>query len=213
MNYQAIIQALLYAAGDDGTTIQILASTLALDAAAVRQWLEKLTNALQQDQTSGLEVLHFGETYKLATKRVYAQYLTQFMSGNIGQHLSQAALEVLAIVAYEQPITRLEIDELRGVNSSGALQTLVARQMLQEQGRKDVPGRPILYGTSDYFLDYFGLQSLDNLPPIDQHTPSDSGNEDMNLFYNEFDAAMNQNSAKTTAQAQSDVQEKDGLND
>lgn len=82
------------------------------------------------------------------------------------RHLSQAAVEVLSIIAYQQPITRIEIDEIRGIHSAGALQTLLAHELISEAGRKDAPGRPILYETTQTFLDYFGLASLQDLPPL-----------------------------------------------
>ena len=189
----AAIQALLYVAGDDGTTIALLAQALEMDIAPVRQLVTKLKTELAEDDTQGLMILEFGAKIKLATKPDFAPMIKNFMAGNIGQHLSQAALEVLAIVAYQQQITRIEIDEVRGVNSSGALQTLMARQMLQEQGRKEVPGRPILYGTSPYFLDYFGLTDLTQLPPLADTTQATAeAQQNMDLFFDKFQATLGQ---------------------
>lgn len=191
MDHIAAIQALLYVAGDDGTTIELLAQALEMDVAPVRQLVTKLKEDLDGQVTQGLMILEFGSKIKLATKPAFAPLIKNFMAGNVGQHLSQAALEVLAIVAYQQPITRIEIDEVRGVNSSGALQTLAARQLLQEKGRKEVPGRPILYGTSPYFLDYFGLTDLAQLPPLEDTGQTQAENkQNMDLFFDKFQAAL-----------------------
>ncbi|MFD1671591.1 SMC-Scp complex subunit ScpB [Agrilactobacillus yilanensis] len=192
MDYTAAIQALLYVAGDDGTTVDVLAQALEMDIAPVRQTIAKLKANLAADTTQGLVILEHGKIIKLATKPEFSAAIQSFLSGNVGQHLSQAALEVLAIIAYQQPITRLEIDDVRGVNSSGALQTLIARQMIQETGRKEVPGRPILYATSDYFLDYFGLTDLKQLPPLTEvEGTDDTDGADVNLFFDKFQNILN----------------------
>lgn len=191
MNYTAAVQALLYAAGNDGTTIHVLAQAMGLDTAPVRQIVAQLKADLEADANSGLTILEHGQLLKMATKPAFLGVLQNFMVGNIGQHLSQAALEVLAISAYQQPITRIEIDAIRGVNSSGALQTLVTRQLLKEEGRKEVPGRPILYGTSDYFLDYFGLKSLAELPKLQEPAEADAENAaGVDLFFKEFQSTL-----------------------
>lgn len=197
MNYTAAIQALLYVAGDDGTTIEVLAQALEIDIAPVRQTIEKLKIKLAKDKNQGLTILEYGPTIKLATKPEFSSNIQNFLTGNVGQHLSQAALEVLAIVAYQQPITRIEIDEVRSVNSSGAIQTLVARQMICENGRKDVPGRPILYGTSAYFLDYFGLKDLTELPPLTETgTQENETDQDMDLFFDKFQTILKEDTKK-----------------
>ncbi|MCH4172628.1 MAG: SMC-Scp complex subunit ScpB [Lactobacillus sp.] len=205
MNYMAAIQALLYAAGDDGTSIGVLAQALELDAAPVRQSLGKLQAKLAADPDSGLAIIEYGQTIKLATKPQYIKAIQTFLAGNVGHHLSQAALEVLAIVAYQQPITRIEIDALRGVNSSGALQTLIARQLLTEAGRKEVAGRPILYATSAYFLDYFGLSDLTQLPELAENTQATQEKNQVDLFYSQFQAALNTNTNDTDSTQESQV--------
>jgi segregation and condensation protein B len=127
-----------------------------------------LQKQLQAAETSGLQLLQVEDRYKLTTKPSLSQLAQKFLQTNVSPKLSQAALEVLAIVAYQQPITRAEIDELRGVNSHGALQTLVWRNLVMTNGHKAVAGNPRLYQTTDYFLQYFGFQSLADLPAQDQ---------------------------------------------
>lgn len=115
---------------------------------------------------SGLQVIIVGGGYRLCTKPDVAPYVEKLAGRQLPQ-LSLAALETLAIIAYRQPVTRMEIEELRGVKVDGVLANLVARELVREVGRKDVPGRPALYGTTPYFLEYFGLNSLDELPAVD----------------------------------------------
>ncbi|UQS82887.1 SMC-Scp complex subunit ScpB [Bombilactobacillus folatiphilus] len=144
-----------------------MASYLAKDVASIRQQLQQLQQRLQDDDGSVLVIQQFGTTYKLLTKSIYYPILSKYWQSERATNLSQAALEVLAIVAYQQPITRIEIDELRGVkNSSATLQTLMMRHLIKTVGHKEVPGRPLMYKTTDFFLDYFGLKSLDDLTPL-----------------------------------------------
>ena len=111
----------------------------------------------------------YGDVYKLLTKPQYYALIKNYWQLQQTTTLSQAALEILAIIAYRQPITRIEIDEIRGVkNSSSTLQTLVIRQLVQNVGHKNAPGRPRLYGTTPEFLDYFGLKNLAQLPDLSE---------------------------------------------
>src|SRR5690625_5415644 len=106
------------------------------------------------------------DIYHLTTKPEHSPYYKKFLATPQASRLSQAALETLAIIAYEQPITRIEIEEIRGIKSDHSVQTLLARYLIEEVGRRDTVGRPILFGTSKEFLIYFGLTSLDELPPL-----------------------------------------------
>jgi len=178
---QAAIEALLYTAGEAGISLAELTQILSLDSSAIRQQVEQLQARLDSDQNAGLMIQLAGERYYLLTKPSLSDVVQKFFAGPPAQGLSQAALEVLAIIAYQQPLTRIEIDEIRGVQSSGALATLASRQLVEEAGRKEVPGRPILYRTTPVFLDYFGLTSLDKLPPL-----SDSeSNDDLLTAFNQ----------------------------
>lgn len=162
-NYLAAMQALLYVAGDDGMTIEELSYVLEIDKAATRQWLEQLQQQLQED-SSGLELLNTAQRYKLVTKAAYKSYLEKYAVSPYSTQLSSASLETLAIIAYKQPVTRLEVESIRGVQCSGAIQKLLLRDLIEEAGRLDSPGRPKLYRTTTYFMDYFGLETLDQLP-------------------------------------------------
>lgn len=171
---QPAIEAILYTAGEAGVTLSDLAQVLSISEAACRQQLEVFTQKLANDDQRGLMVRAADDRYYLLTKPEYGDTLKRYFAGPPTQALSQAALEVLAIIAYQQPITRIEIDEVRGVQSSGSLTTLASRQLIKEAGRKDAPGRPILYATTPFFLDYFGLSDLSALPPIKENqTPGE----------------------------------------
>ena len=169
MSLNQDLVALLYTAGDQGITLVDLAATLQTDQAAIRQHLEDLMQQMTQDHQEALVIQQYGDVYKLLTKPQYYALIKNYWQLQQTTTLSQAALEILAIIAYRQPITRIEIDEIRGVkNSSSTLQTLVIRQLVQNVGHKNAPGRPRLYGTTPEFLDYFGLKNLAQLPELSE---------------------------------------------
>ncbi|HEL0564803.1 segregation/condensation protein B [Streptococcus equi subsp. zooepidemicus] len=166
MTYLSQLEALLFVAGEEGLSLRQLASLLELTPTALQQQLDKLSQKYKEDKESGLCLIESSRTYKLVTKECLAPLLKDYAKAPINQTLSRASLEVLSIVAYKQPITRIEIDEIRGVNSSGALSKLVAFSLVQEAGKKEVIGRPNLYATTDYFLDYMGINHLEELVDI-----------------------------------------------
>lgn len=165
--YQAKIMALLFVAGDQGIKEKDLAGLLEIDSAALRQNIEELKVKLLADDDSGIQLVEFNSLYKLVTKNEFNELLTKYFKSGLGSKLSQAALEVLSIVAYRQPITRIEIDEIRGVQSSGSLNTLLMRKLIKENGKKNVPGHPNLYVVTDAFFDYFGIKDVKDLPKIE----------------------------------------------
>ncbi|MFD1471340.1 SMC-Scp complex subunit ScpB [Companilactobacillus mishanensis] len=171
--------ALLFVAGDQGVSESDLASLIGIDKSALRQNVEQLQIELASNKNSGIKLVKYNSTFKLVTKEEYNELLTKFFKSGLGTKLSQAALEVLSIVAYRQPITRVEIDGIRGVQSSGSVNTLVARKLIKENGKKDVPGHPNLYVVTDYFFDYFGIKSLDELPKIENFETPQNGNIDL----------------------------------
>lgn len=198
MKHLAEIESLLYVAGDEGISLNQLAQLVLLDEAAVRQLLEKLGQRYQTDEMSGLSLIQAGDCYKIVTKKALSPLIKRYFAGPVSTSISQAALEVLAIIVYRQPITRIEIDEVRGVQSSGAIQTLLARQLIIESGRKEAPGRPILYATSAYFLDYFGLTSLKELPALEQLElavdAENSATASADLYFQQFEQTLNETS-------------------
>ncbi len=162
-NYISVLEGLLFVAGDDGISLEEASYILELDRSAVRQLLDELKKRLE-DENSGLELLLTASHYKLVTKASLKSYIEKYAVSPYSSQLSQASLETLAIIAYKQPVTRVDIESIRGVQSSGSIQKLLLRDLIEEAGRLDSPGRPKLYKTTAYFMDYFGLESLDALP-------------------------------------------------
>ena len=162
-NYISVLEGLLFVAGDDGITLEEASYILELEKSAVRQLLDELKKRLE-DENSGLELLLTASHYKLVTKASLKSYIEKYAVSPYSSQLSQASLETLAIIAYKQPVTRVDIESIRGVQSSGSIQKLLLRDLIEEAGRLDSPGRPKLYKTTAYFMDYFGLESLDALP-------------------------------------------------
>ncbi|VTY15068.1 SMC-Scp complex subunit ScpB [Streptococcus anginosus] len=168
MSKLAEIEALLFVAGEDGLRVRQLAELLSMPPTGVIQSLEKLAEKYQKDEDSSLALLETSNTYKIVTKQDFAELLREYSKAPINQSLSRAALETLSIIAYKQPITRMEVDEIRGVNSSGAISKLQIFDLIRENGKKEVLGRPNLYVTTDYFLDYMGINSLEELPIVEE---------------------------------------------
>lgn len=158
----ALLESLLFVASGP-VSLHRLARALDTSPAAVRGLLRALEDDCGQ---RGLRLQWSGNEVQLTTVPQAATVVERFLGLETSSRLSQAALEVLAIVAYMQPATRPEIDDIRGVNSDGALRTLLSKGLLEEVGRRETPGRPILYGTTPEFLQYFGLTSLAELPPL-----------------------------------------------
>lgn len=178
---KSIIEGLLFVAGEEGIDARHLADILEANPKQVVQWLEELKQEYKE-QKRGFQIVEIAEFYQLTTLPEHAPYFQRLAYSPVHSTLSQAALETLAIIAYKQPLTRIDIEEIRGVRSERAIQTLVAKGLAQEVGRAEVVGRPILYGTTKDFLEYFGLKSLTDLPPEPQFLTSDIEEEAKALF-------------------------------
>lgn len=146
-------------------SVNRLATALDLTPYRVNQLLDELA---ADYETRGLRLQITSDGVQLTTAPQANSIIERFLGLELTSRLSQAALEVLAIVAYMQPVTRPQIDQVRGVNSDGALRTLLSKGLAEELGRLETPGRPILYGTTADFLQYFGLTSLEHLPPLNE---------------------------------------------
>lgn len=168
LNKTASVELLLFVAGEEGLELNQLSELSSMSKFACEQQIERLIEKYQTDEESALTIIETAGKYKLATKESFAELLKNYAKTPLNQSLSRSALEVLSIVAYKQPITRLEIDQLRGVNSSGTLSTLRAYDLVEKNGTLEVVGRPGLYGTTEFFLDYIGINDLSELPEIDE---------------------------------------------
>ena len=166
----ARIEALLFVAPGAVTATQ-LATALECSVRDIEKGLESIEAALKQEVPArGLRMQRHQNRVQLTTAPEMAADVERFLGLEISSRLSRAALETLAIIAYQQPVTRPEIDAIRGVNSDGVLKSLLSKGLIQEIGRAERPGRPILYSTTTEFLQNFGLNSLGELPPLSEET-------------------------------------------
>lgn len=165
MNDIAILEGILFAYGDEGVDKEQLQVALGLDDEQIETLIIDFKNTLD-NESRGVELITYGGNYKLVTKSSLHETIAEMLEFNKSRQLSQAALETLAIIAYKQPITRVEIEEIRGVNSDMMMRRLEALDLVVDVGRADTPGRPILYEVTDAFMDTFKLTSLKELPEI-----------------------------------------------
>lgn len=163
--YFSIIESLLFVSGEP-LNIKQIASIIECSLDFTKQLLKEMAK-LYECESRGIKIINNNESYSLATKADNSVYIEKLLGINSRQGLSQAALETLAIVAYKQPITRVDIDEIRGVKSDRAISSLIEKGLIKECGRLDVIGRPILYGTTEEFLKYFDLENIDQMPGLD----------------------------------------------
>lgn len=162
---KSAIEALLFASGEP-LSLQDLVNHLEEKTKLIEVIIQEMMEEYE-DSNRGIKIICIKGSYQLVTKAQNADYIQKLLKKNKRQSLSQASIESLAIVAYKQPITRIDIDEIRGVKSESAIQRLIERDLIKEIGRLDVPGRPILYGTTEEFLRQFELKDLKELPYLD----------------------------------------------
>ena len=176
-NIEAIIEGLLYVVGEDGIKASMLSEVIEKSLEDTKVYLDNIENKYKSE-IYGIELVNYGGVYKFLSKKSVYPYATKLFETAKSSSLSQSALETLAIIAYKQPVTRVEIEELRGVGSDMMLRKLLSRNLIREAGRSEAPGRPILYEVTDEFMDSFKLYSLEELPEL----PDFNNNENDNLF-------------------------------
>ncbi len=159
------IESLLFVSGEP-LTLRDFSNTLEVSPKILKSVLDEMQKEYEEEKR-GIKLISINGEYQLVTKAENSDYIQKLLRKNKRQSLSQASLESLAIISYKQPITRIDIDEIRGVKSESALQRLLEKDLIKEVGRLEVPGRPILYGTTDEFLRQFGLKELNELPSLD----------------------------------------------
>ena len=162
---EGILEGLLYVQGDIGLTLKEVMSILEITEEDAKTLVYRLKTSYEEENR-GLRLSYLGNTFKLTTKQEHKDYYEKLLESPSTHTLSQAALEVLAIIAYNEPITRSKVDEMRGVDSTFMIRKLLAKGLLKEAGKSDMPGHPTLYKTTDDFLDYFGLSTKDDFPDI-----------------------------------------------
>lgn len=177
-NLEAIIEGLLYVVGDDGLKLEQLAETIDKSIQECETYLENIKHKYE-GADKGIELVCYGGNYKFVSKETVYPYIQKLFHDIKPNTLSQSALETLAIIAYKQPVTRIEIEELRGVGADMMLRKLLARNLIKEAGRSDAPGKPILYEVTEEFMDSFKLKNLEELPDLPKFGSDEENN---NLF-------------------------------
>nr|WP_235754006.1 SMC-Scp complex subunit ScpB [Psychrobacillus sp. INOP01] len=185
MKLMSNIESLLFVSGEDGLTKKQLAFLTSSTDEEIEVILQEMLQEYKTNHTRGIEIKQLAGTYQFVTKQENIDSIQKLVENPTTQSLSQASLEVLAIVAYKQPITRVEIEEIRGVKSERPIHTLSAKGLVQEVGRAEGTGRAILYGTTNEFLQYFGLKDIKALPPLPEDLSIDEM-EDTDLFMTKF---------------------------
>lgn len=183
---EGIIEGLLYVQGDLGLTINQIEDILEIPEEEAKRLVLNLKNYYEENNR-GLRINYLGNTIKLTTKEEHQKYYQKLLESPSSNNLSESALEVLAIIAYNEPITRSDLEKLRGVDSTYVLRRLLAKGLIKECGKSDLPGRPILYKTTDDFLDYFGLASIKDLPNIELLEEDNSPKDLYTSIYKEGD--------------------------
>lgn len=183
---EGIIEGLLYVQGDLGLTINQIEDILEIPEEEAKRLVLNLKNYYEENNR-GLRINYLGNTIKLTTKEAHQKYYQKLLESPSSNNLSESALEVLAIIAYNEPITRGDLEKLRGVDSTYVLRRLLAKGLIKECGKSDLPGRPILYKTTDDFLDYFGLASIKDLPNIELLEEDNSPKDLYTSIYKEGD--------------------------
>jgi segregation and condensation protein B len=168
------IEAILFVAGE-AVSLKDMAKALTVGEKELKTALEEIGSEYDYEQR-GFMLKRFGDKVQLATRPLYAEDVLRLLQPVQQQSLSQAAMETLAVVAYKQPVTRAEVEQIRGVKCDYSLQSLTTKGLIAEAGRKDTIGRPILYATTDTFLSHFGLATLEDLPPLPEpENPAETG--------------------------------------
>ena len=185
-NLVSTIEAMLFASGDPVEASK-LAEVLDIDIETVEKMLGHLS-ALYDERSSGLMIIRIDNKYQICTREKYSEEVRKLMEIKKNTPLSNAAFEVLAVIAYNKTVTRSFIEQVRGVDCSGPISSLVQKGLIEEKGRMDLPGRPLIYGTTDRFLRCFSLNSLEDLPDLPKNDEIDSISRDesqTSLFDNE----------------------------
>ena len=178
-NLEACIESVVFAAGYP-VPYQKLADVTGLGPREVKRLVERIAKSYENDK-HGIMMLMFKDTCQFCTKEQYGTYIREALGIRRGGNLSNSSMEVLAVVAYNQPITRAFIDAIRGMDSNYAVNSLIDKELIEAVGRLDAPGRPLLYGTTDKFLRVFGLKTLEDLPKTEAMLPDPGVGEQLSI--------------------------------
>ena len=165
MNLIGVLEGILFVVGDEGVNLKQICDILKVDENEAKRLLLELKQQYESDN-HGIRISYLGDAFKLTTKPEHKDYYKKLLGESSQTTLSASSLETLAIVAYNGPITRSEIDEMRGVDSSYVIRKLLAQDLIEVSGKSELPGKPNLYQITKYFLDYFGLATINDLPKL-----------------------------------------------
>ncbi|HJV45887.1 MAG TPA: SMC-Scp complex subunit ScpB [Bacillota bacterium] len=185
---KSIVEGLLFVCGDEGIDTKTMAELLELDGDRVTDIVLDLQADFKRNRR-GLQIVEIAGAFQLTTLPEHSHLFEKLAYSPNHSTLSQAALETLAIIAYKQPITRAEIEDVRGVKCEKAINTLLTKKLIQEKGRAETTGRPILYGTTKEFMEYFGLKHLSDLPPIPEIVGMEEVEQEADLLFKKLQAA------------------------
>lgn len=165
MNIKSVLESLMFAWGEPLSTNEI-SKILNLPVHSISSVLKEMIDEFSNNEDSGLIIQKYGNSYQLTTKKENYEYIQNLLQNTVNKSLSTAAMETLSIIAYKQPVTKVEIELIRGVKCSQVVKGLLDKSLIKEVGRLDKPGRPTIYATTDEFLRHFGLSSIDELPKL-----------------------------------------------
>ena len=189
MNLKSVTEGILFVVGDEGISIKELSEILSVTESEIKEILTELRKDYESEER-GLRISFLGNTFKLTTKSEHKEYYERLVTDGRVFTLSNASLETLAIIAYNEPITRIKIDEIRGVSSTQIVRKLLARGFIKECGKENSIGKPILYKTTDEFLDYFGLASKSDLPKL-KRTENTKKDDEVDLYKTRYKEEIN----------------------
>lgn len=177
-----LIEALLYVQGSEGVTPGDIKLATEMPTLNARKALKAFAKEYNADESRGLQVLEFNDVFKFATKKELKDDISKVLTVKTKQRLSNAAIEAAGIIAYKQPITKGQINEIRGVSSEAVVNTLLVKGLIEEKGIAETPGSPVLYGITDKFYDYFQIKSLKELPKMSEFNESEGIEDDFDLY-------------------------------
>nr|WP_310257888.1 SMC-Scp complex subunit ScpB [Fictibacillus barbaricus] len=186
---KAVIEGLLFVSGDEGIDRKQIAQVLEKESKEIDTYIDELKVSYSSPDR-GMTIVEYAGSLQFVTKPDHAKFYERLVETPGHSTLSQAALETLAIIAYKQPITRSEIEEVRGVKTEKPLQTLTAKGLVKEVGRAEGTGRAILYGTTKAFLDHFGLENIKELPPLPDNIQEENVEQEADLFFSKFQESI-----------------------
>ena len=166
MNTKSVIESLMFAWGEP-LNINEISKILDIPPQNIKYILDEMISEVNDNEDRGLIIQKFGNSYQLTTKKENYEYIQNLLQSTVNKSLSTAAMETLSIIAYKQPVTKVEIERIRGVKCSQVIKGLIDKSLIKEVGRLDKPGRPVIFATTDEFLRHFGLSSIDELPHLD----------------------------------------------